>query len=106
MRIAIIGCLAISSIAMCPAAQARRSSTAQELDRVKDFRLARDLAARGSAGVAQAITKADHPFPKEKLGPSWSYRPIEKGPQVEIGALGAGEIDAPGLMHVGMNWHF
>lgn len=106
MRIAIIGCLAISSIAMCPAAQARRSSTAQELDRVKDFRLARDLAARNPGSRHHAIKKADHPFPKEKLGPSWSYSPIDKGPQVEIGALGAGEIDAPGLMHVGMNWHF
>jgi hypothetical protein len=39
-------------------------------------------------------------------GPDLSYRAGERGPLVEIGALGGGMDKAPGLAHVGVDWIF
>ncbi len=39
-------------------------------------------------------------------GPDLSYRAGQRGPLVEIGALGGGMDSAPGLAHVGVDWIF
>lgn len=45
-------------------------------------------------------------YPKDKLGPHFTYNPVRGGPTLEFGALGAGRKGMPRLAHVGVDWRF
>lgn len=45
-------------------------------------------------------------FRKGDLGPYLTYNPVNGGPTLEFGALGAGRKGTPGLAHIGMDWRF
>ena len=45
-------------------------------------------------------------FPKDQLGPHFTYIPLSGGPTLEVAALGAGRKGTPGLAHVGVDWRF
>jgi hypothetical protein len=45
-------------------------------------------------------------FRLPKLRASWTYRLVEGGPVLELGALGGGRKGTPKLAHVRVNWRF
>ncbi|WP_275227125.1 hypothetical protein [Novosphingobium album (ex Liu et al. 2023)] len=91
----------------CPSAHARKVLTNLDIDRDRDFDLARDIAIRAQASGETATARGVRPgYPKEKLGPHWSFQPLDDGPQIEMGALGGGRKGMPKIAHVGLNWDF
>lgn len=52
-------------------------------------------------------TAPDDPVDNEKIKLGWIYRPMDSGPQFQIGALGGrtGAVKKP-LVHVAMDWAF
>lgn len=96
-------------LAFSPAAQARRATSPQDLEQARDFDLARKVAARGMPRGDSERARAFNPTPlyaEGPLGPRWSHRLFEEGPNLEFSALGAGAKDEPRLLHVGVDWRF
>jgi len=90
-------------------ALAQRATSPLDLERARNFDLARNVAARAMPrGDSERDRKfaAAPRFTEDPLGPRWSYRLVEEGPSLEFSALGAGREDVPRLLHVGVDWRF
>ncbi|PEQ11064.1 hypothetical protein B2G71_18640 [Novosphingobium sp. PC22D] len=91
------------------AAQARGENSVHELERARDFDLARSISARAMPRgdrERERVGREAPRFAEDPLGPRWSYRPTGEGPSFEVSALGAGRDSRAGLLNVGVDWQF
>ncbi len=80
-----------------PQAQALSPSTTALLP---EYGALAELKTTAAVAMAEANRKTNIP------GPDLSYRAGQRGPLMEIAALGGGMDSAPGLAHVGVDWIF
>jgi hypothetical protein len=79
-----------------PATALSPSTTAQ----LPEYGALAELKTTAAVAMAAANRKTNIP------GPDLSYRAGQRGPLMEIAALGGGMDSAPGLAHVGVDWIF
>ena len=64
-------------------------------------------AAGGSSAEARSDDTAERFSQAEKVKLSWSYQPLDEGPQFEVGAFGSHHDGTKKpIVHVGMDWAF
>ena len=94
---------ALPLLALAPSAEAGQR---KPIPGVGDFDLARDVSSHEDERRFRLDSDAGRRFPKESLGPQWSYNPLRGGPSLEVAALGAGRKGSPKLAHVRVDWSF